>query len=146
MLYARSGIWVIMGFGWTIGFIGSFDIARDYSLQFTIIYTLPPTVTFSQPLLGSGIQRRTLLFLLFPNCLWPKLPISYNAIGLKLNLNRPLINSLTHQTTKSELKLCYDRWSVGQSFLISGSSGAHDQIRCEIVVVGHTLSDERTCL
>jgi hypothetical protein len=42
-----------------IGFIGLFNTARDYTLQFKIKHTLLSTVTFSLPLLGSGFQRRT---------------------------------------------------------------------------------------
>jgi hypothetical protein len=33
-----------MGFWLMIGFIGLFDIARDYSLQFTVTHTLVSTV------------------------------------------------------------------------------------------------------
>jgi hypothetical protein len=38
-----------MGFGWIIGFIGLLDIARDYTLQFTVTHThiLVYTVTSS---------------------------------------------------------------------------------------------------
>jgi hypothetical protein len=42
-----------------IGFIGLFDTACDYTLQFTITHTLVSTVTSSLLLLGSGSQRRT---------------------------------------------------------------------------------------
>jgi hypothetical protein len=59
-----------MVFGWMTVFIGLFDIARDYTSQFAIKHTLVFTVTPSLPLLGSGFQMRTFLFLwvseLFP--------------------------------------------------------------------------------
>jgi hypothetical protein len=42
--------------GYMTGFIGFFDEARDYILQFTI--TQVSTVTSSLPLLGSGYHRR----------------------------------------------------------------------------------------
>jgi hypothetical protein len=40
------GVWLYTGFGLMIGFVGLFDTARDYSLQFTISHTLVSTVTF----------------------------------------------------------------------------------------------------
>jgi hypothetical protein len=48
------------------GFIGLFDIASDYILQFTITHTLRSAVTSSMPLLGSGFQRQTFPFLWVP--------------------------------------------------------------------------------
>jgi hypothetical protein len=48
-------------------FIRLVDTARDYTLQFIITYThthtLTSTVTSLLPLLGSGVQRQTFLFL-----------------------------------------------------------------------------------
>jgi hypothetical protein len=54
-------VWLETGFGLIIGFIGLFDSARDYTLQFTISHTLVSTVTSSP---SSG----------FPNCPRPQLP------------------------------------------------------------------------
>jgi hypothetical protein len=42
------------GIGLMTGFIGLFDTARDYILQFTIRHTAVSTITSSLPLLGSG--------------------------------------------------------------------------------------------
>jgi hypothetical protein len=36
---------ILMGFGLMIGFIGLFDAARGYTLQFTITHTLVSTAT-----------------------------------------------------------------------------------------------------
>jgi hypothetical protein len=69
-----------------IGFIGLFDKARDYTLQFTVTHTHTrthtstpvSTVTSSLPLLGSDSQRRT-----FPEgcacdvCDRPRLPFPW---------------------------------------------------------------------
>jgi hypothetical protein len=48
------------------GFIGRFDTAREYTLQLTITHTLVATVTSSLPLLDSGFQRQTFLFIWVP--------------------------------------------------------------------------------
>jgi hypothetical protein len=56
-----------------IGFIGLFDTARDYNLQFTITlthtHTLVSTVTSSLAIVGSGFQRQTFSFLRVPELL-----------------------------------------------------------------------------
>jgi hypothetical protein len=49
-----------------VGFIGLFDTARDYSLQFTITHRQLSKVTSSLPLIGSGFQRQMFPFLWVP--------------------------------------------------------------------------------
>jgi hypothetical protein len=61
------------GFGSMIEFIGLFDTARDYILQFTITHTLVFTVTSSLSLFGYGFQRRTFPFLWVPELSWLQL-------------------------------------------------------------------------
>jgi hypothetical protein len=45
------------GFGLMTRFIGLFDTAHDYKLEFTVTHTLVSTVTSSLLLLGSGFQQ-----------------------------------------------------------------------------------------
>jgi hypothetical protein len=55
-----------MGFGLMTGFIGLFDTAHDYTLQYTITHTLVSTVTSSLLLMGSGFQWQTFPVLWVP--------------------------------------------------------------------------------
>jgi hypothetical protein len=81
------------------GFIGLFDTAGDYTLQFTVTHKLVSTVMSSMPLLGNGFQRRT-----FPYFRVPELSPT-SATGF----------------SQSSRVLCYDRRSVGQSVLMSST-------------------------
>jgi hypothetical protein len=116
------------GFGLVIGFTGFFDTAaRDYTLQITVTHTHThthtpvSTVMHSLPMLGSGFQRRA-----FPKCSPPQPPVSNsNSSRLKNQL------SSDQPTQESKSKLYYNRQSVGQSVLVSGTH------------LGPALSDER---
>jgi hypothetical protein len=62
------GVLLYTDFGVMTWFIGLFDTAHDYTLQYTVTHTrtLVPTVTSSLPLLSSGFQLRTFPFLWIP--------------------------------------------------------------------------------
>jgi hypothetical protein len=49
-----------MGFVLMTRFIGLYDTASDYTLQFIITHTLVSTVMYSPLLLGNGFQQRFL--------------------------------------------------------------------------------------
>jgi hypothetical protein len=70
--------------GLVIWFIGLFDTACDYTLQFTITYTLAFAITSSLLLVGNGFQWRALCFG-FLNCPWPQLPASSSYSSQQLN-------------------------------------------------------------
>jgi hypothetical protein len=74
---------------WTLWYI-----THDYALQVTVTHThkLLSTVTSSQPLLGSGYQRRTFLFLWVPGLL----PISATSFS-EQQLTTTETDSLTNQ-------------------------------------------------
>jgi hypothetical protein len=81
-----------------IGFIGLFDSARDYTLYFAITHTLVPTVTSSLPLLCSGFQRRTFLFLWVPE-LSTASATSFKQQQLTTTERQRSSNWLTHHIT-----------------------------------------------
>jgi hypothetical protein len=72
-----------------------FDTAHDYTLQFTVTYTLVSTVTSSLPLLDSGFQWRTLLFFWLPE-LSPASAISFSQQRLKTTAPQRLTKDSTH--------------------------------------------------
>jgi hypothetical protein len=64
--YCHKIGWLQTGFRLVIGFIGLFDTAHGYTLQFTATHVLVSTVTSSLPLLGRGFQQWTFRFLWIP--------------------------------------------------------------------------------
>jgi hypothetical protein len=121
-----------------IGFIGVFDTAGDYTLQFTVTHTLVSTVTSSLPLFGTGFQPRTSLFLWVPE-LSPASATSFTQ--------QQLTPTAAQRLTKSKSKSHCDWRSVGKSWC-RAPSGAHDQIFITIwqlrsCSLWDALSDER---
>jgi hypothetical protein len=92
------------GFGWMTGFIGLFDTAHDYTLQFTVTHThththarthtLVSTVSTSSCLVAASNSRRSPSsgFLNYPR---PQLPASHSNSSQWLNPISPLTKSLT---------------------------------------------------
>jgi hypothetical protein len=107
-----------MSFGLLTGFIGLFDTACDYTLQFTITHTLVPRVTSSLPLLSSGFQSYTFPFL------WVL------ELSTAPNSNSsPQLPTSSWTNCNSKSKLCYDQCSVSQSILgVKKPPGVQDQI------------------
>jgi hypothetical protein len=91
----------------------------------THVHKLAPTVTSSLPLLGKGFQRRSFPSSGLPNYSRPQPTASHSNSYQRLCHDNPLTNLLTHQPTphsiKSKPKSHYDRQSVGQSILVSGT-------------------------
>jgi hypothetical protein len=82
----------IDGFWIETGFIGLFDIARDYNLHFNIVHTLFSIVTSLLPLLVSGFNGGRSPFCEFPNYPLHQLPASNSNSWQQLNtwpLNYP---------------------------------------------------------
>jgi hypothetical protein len=102
-------MWLWTDFGLMIGFIGLFDRARDYILQFTVTYTHTHTSVHSQVFTsrcsvaasngGLSLSSR------FPNYPWLQLPGSHSnssqILSLSSSLTHWLTNSVTHHPTNS---------------------------------------------
>jgi hypothetical protein len=111
------------GVKFIIGFIGLFDIGRDYSLEFTVthIHTLVSAVISSLPLLGSGFNGGRCPPSGVPNWIGPHLPVSKSKSLERLSPSGPLTNSLTTNCNKVTVTL---RPTVSRPVCL----GAQDQI------------------
>jgi hypothetical protein len=93
--------WLQMGFELMIGFTGLFDTARDYTLQFTIIYTHTSVhshvfTSRCSVAASKGGHSPSSRFSNYPR---PQLPASNSNSSQWLNLSSSLTNSVTHQPT-----------------------------------------------
>jgi hypothetical protein len=101
-------------------FIAHFDIARDYTLQFTNTHTILSTVMSSLRLFGRGFQRRTFPFQWFLE----QSPASATSFQQQqLTTTEPRFSDCN-----SKLKLCYDDGQSASLYWCQAVSGAQDQI------------------
>jgi hypothetical protein len=106
IILLRDGVRLLTSFGLVIGFIGLFDRARDYTLQFSVTHTHTHTHTSvhshvstsrrSVAASNSGLFPSSGL----PNCPRPQLPASNSNSSQLLNLSSSFANSLTNQLTQ----------------------------------------------
>jgi hypothetical protein len=105
-----DGVWIGKRIYWSV------KTTRDYTLQITITQRAVSSFTVFSALLGSGFQRRTSPFLWVPELsLAPATRFSLLATAA---LNWLFACRLSLDWLVKS-KLCYDRRSVGQSFLVS---------------------------
>jgi hypothetical protein len=119
---SRDRVWLRPGSGSMTAFIGLFDRARNYTLQFTITDTLVSTVTSSLPLLvllitsRHGLRRRRLfhyyciLLLLWKHsCLWSRY-LAMADVELLISRSLPSNVSTCHNILEAFfrlIKVCY---------------------------------------
>jgi hypothetical protein len=103
-IYCHVYEWLYTGFGLMIGFIGLFERACDYTLQFTITHThsiIHSHISINRYTVAASNDGRSSSFG-FPNYPRPQLPASHNNSSQRLNNSSSLINSqtdlVTHQT------------------------------------------------
>jgi hypothetical protein len=83
-----------------IGFIGPFDTAHDYTLQFTLThtYTSVHSHLFTSRCSVAASNSGRSPYSGFPNYTWPQLPASSSNSSQRLNISSSLTNLVTHQT------------------------------------------------
>jgi hypothetical protein len=122
--------WLQTGFGLMIGFIGLFDTARDYNLQFTVmhIHTIVHSRVFTSLMVTASNGGRSPSSG-FPNCPRSQLPASNSNPWQRLYrsspvTNSPPTNSQTNSlncTALSESKLLYDWRFTANQFVWASS-------------------------
>jgi hypothetical protein len=120
------------------------DIARDYTLQFTI-YTHARTSVHSHVFTNrfsvASSKGGLSLSSGFPNYLRPQLPDSHSNSSQQLSPSSPLANLLTHQPTDSILL----NWHSLTVLLLTSRHGPRRKLRFSVAVYG-PLPNNGRCL
>jgi hypothetical protein len=89
-------VWLCIGFGFVIGIIGLSDTARDYTLYFTVTYTLVYSHVFTSRCLVAASNDGHSPSSGFPNYIRPQLPASRCNSPQRLNHSVRLTHSPTN--------------------------------------------------